>query len=141
MIGATSSVFIVDDSPVVRLGLVRALNEQPDLFACGTSDLAEDAEVAVRRAAPQLVLLEFGESGDPGLVQRLVPFTPVLVFSAYAEEAYVERALKAGAAGFVAKREPLEVLLQAIRSALRGGRYISECTAMRPRGRRRSVEA
>jgi DNA-binding NarL/FixJ family response regulator len=128
-----TSVVVVDDHPIVRRGLVDLINAEADLQVCGEAGTRAEALQVVRAKNPQLVLLDIclpGESGL-GLVKELAGDYRVLVLSMYEELLYAERALSAGALGYVAKYEPVERLLEGIRSVLQGKLYVSKSVADR----------
>lgn len=122
-------VLIVEDHPAVRHGL-RLLLRRQLILVCGE---AEDAESALRCAGqthPDLVLvdLSLGDTDGLGLLRSLHrehPALPLLVYSMHEDAAHVQRALRAGALGYVTKRETTEVLALAIRKILAGERYLS----------------
>jgi DNA-binding NarL/FixJ family response regulator len=124
-------VFIIDDQPIVREGLVELINREADLTICGE---AEDIREAVRRIGeenPDLVItgLSFKHSHGLGLVKDLrahLPRVRVLVFSIYDELLYADRAIRAGARGFIEKRASTRELLVAVRHVLKGEVYLSE---------------
>ena len=123
-------VMIVDDHPVVRHGLRELLSHEPDLELCGEAESAEEALRLVGGLAPDLVIVDILLKGNNGidLVKRLRTLHPgmrMLVASMHDESFLAERALRAGAMGYVCKQEPVERMLTAIRSVLRGGVYLT----------------
>jgi DNA-binding NarL/FixJ family response regulator len=126
-----ATVFIVDDHPLVRDWLSRLINEEKDLEVCGWSDNADDAKVAIEQANPAIVIVDIGLRGKSGLelIRFLTDHRPderIVVLSMHDEAVYASRALKAGARGYVSKRETTEKVILAIRRILEGGLYISE---------------
>lgn len=125
-------LFVVDDHPIVRQGLVQLINDQPDLLVCGEGEEAYESLRAIREAKPDLVLLDISlKGGGDGieLVKELraqIPDLPVLMLSMHDESLYTERALRAGAQGYVMKQEAPPTLLTAIRKVLAGEVYISD---------------
>ena len=118
-------VLLVDDHPLLREGLARLINRQPDLAVCGEASTASEALAAVAKHKPDLALLDISLPGTDGfaLTKELLArraTLPVLIFSMHDEAVYAERALHAGARGYVMKREPTETCLQAIRQVLAG---------------------
>jgi len=139
-------VMIVDDHPVVRHGLRELLAHEPDLVLCGEADSAEEAMRLVPTLMPDLVIVDILLKGTNGidLVKRLRALHPecrMLVASMHDESFLAERALRAGAMGYVCKQEPVERMLEAIRNVLRGGVYLTPDMTARiiqaatPRGR------
>lgn len=121
-------VLVVDDHPIVRRGLIEMLEEQPDLVVCGEAKDRVEALRVEQQTQPDLVLLDICLPGESGLVllKELNGRAKVLVISMHDETLYAERALSAGAAGYIAKHEPVERLVEAIRSVLNGKLYVSD---------------
>ena len=125
------TVFIVDDHPLVRDWLSRLINEETDLEVCGWADKADEAIGAIERLKPGISIIDIGLRGKSGLelIRFLTDQNPderILVLSMHDEAVYANRALKAGARGYVCKRETTERVVMAIRRILAGGMYISE---------------
>jgi DNA-binding NarL/FixJ family response regulator len=124
-------VFLVDDHPVFRNGLAELLRRESDLQICGESDTAEQAMRALVRLKADLVTVDLSLPGKGGLelikdLRIHFPRLLILVVSMHAEHLYAERALHAGANGYVMKQAMPETLLKAIRHVLRGEVYVSE---------------
>lgn len=125
------NVVLVDDHPIVRQGLAQLLMQEADLHVCGE---AEDETTALRLVAqllPQLVIVDLSlRSGDGiELIKRLKAAhstIPVLVLSMHDEIHYVERALRAGALGYLTKQEASTKVLAAVRHVLRGEIFLSD---------------
>jgi DNA-binding NarL/FixJ family response regulator len=118
-------IFIVDDHPVFREGLVGFVGRERDLAICGEADNALTALTAIEKAKPDLVLVDIGLPGKSGLelikdIQAVNPETPVLAISMHDETLYAERVLRAGGRGYLMKQEGPEKMLQAIRHVLSG---------------------
>jgi DNA-binding NarL/FixJ family response regulator len=129
-----TTVFLVDDHPLVRDWLSRLINEEKDLEVCGWADKADDAIGAIERLKPGIVIVDIGLRGKSGLelIRFLTDQNPeelILVLSMHDEAVYANRALKAGARGYVSKRETTEKVVLAIRRILAGGMYISDALA------------
>jgi two-component system, NarL family, invasion response regulator UvrY len=128
-------VLVVDDHAIIRLGIIRLLEELPDgpiLF----DEAATGCEALEKLAgcAYHLVLLDLSLPGRNGLdvlkqIRRQLPKLPVLVLSMHPEEQYAVRALRGGAAGYLNKGGAAEELQAAVAKVLRGGRYISTAQA------------
>lgn len=123
-------IMIVDDHPIVRHGIAQLLNGQTDMEVVAE---AEDAESAVRQLRDQtfdLLVVDISMPGLSGLdlIRRIktkdTPI-PILVLSMHDESVYAERALAAGARGFLMKHEATEKLVSAVRKLLAGGVYLS----------------
>jgi DNA-binding NarL/FixJ family response regulator len=124
-------VFLVDDHPVLRDGLKRLLEAEPDLQICGEAENSRKAVERISDALPEIVIVDISLPGPSGLelVKELkahFPALPVLVLSMHDEALYAERALRAGAKGYVMKQAPTEQLLTAIRRGLKNEVYLSE---------------
>jgi DNA-binding NarL/FixJ family response regulator len=124
-------VLLVDDHPLTRHGLAQLIAQQPDLVVCAEAGSAEDALKSVRGHQPNLVLVDVILPGKPGLelikdLTTMFPEVAVLVFSMHDESLYAERALRAGARGYVMKSVGGEEMLKAIRHVLAGKVYLSQ---------------
>jgi len=118
-------VLIVDDHPLLREGLTRLINRQPDLLVCGEAGTTPEALAAVRKHPPDIALVDISLPGSDGFMltkalQARRHNVPVLMFSMHDELVYAERALQAGARGYIMKQEPTEEFLHAIRQVLAG---------------------
>jgi DNA-binding NarL/FixJ family response regulator len=124
-------VLIVDDHPIVREGLALLANRERDLKVCGEASGAPDTVAAIQATDPDLVLMDISIRGVNGIeltkeLRARFPNLKVLIISMHDEALYAERALKAGAQGYLMKQEAPEVVLRAIRKVLDGGVFISE---------------
>jgi DNA-binding NarL/FixJ family response regulator len=124
-------VYLVDGHPLVVDWLTDAIGRQPDLMVCGASESASDAMKAIEQLRPDLVVAEINFRGSCGMslvkeIRRQTPATSVLVFSMHADPIYAERALRAGAHGYVMKREPTRCVISAIKDVLNGKTRFSE---------------
>jgi len=133
---AKRKILLVDDHPLVRLGIGQLIDRQPDLMVCGQADNANEALDGVGRLKPDAVVLDLTLKESDGLevlknIRAQYPTVPVLVLSIHAESLYAELALRAGAQGYVMKSEPLATVLSAIRRVLDGGVYMSESMTSR----------
>jgi two-component system, NarL family, response regulator NreC len=125
-----SRVLVVDDHPIVRHGIAELLGAQPDMQCAGEADSAAAALHLLRDAAFDLIVVDINLPGISGLelVRRLRASgveTPVLVLSMHEETVYAERALAAGARGYLMKQEATDKLVLAARKLLAGGIYVS----------------
>jgi DNA-binding NarL/FixJ family response regulator len=124
-------IFIVDDHPMMRQGLVQIIGAETDLVICGEAENAERALDAIKSLKPDLVLADISLPGKNGLelikdFQTLQPGLPVLVISMHDESLYAGRVLRAGGRGYIMKQEGGKKLMQAIRQVLEGKIYVSE---------------
>ncbi len=129
-------LLIVDDHPMLRTGLAQLIGGTPDLKVCAEADNAGQALHAVAGRDFDLVLLDISLPDKNGVevikdIQALKPGLPVLVVSMHDELLYAERALRAGARGYIMKQEGGKKFLQAIRQVLAGQVYVSEKMAAR----------
>ena len=125
------TVFIVDDHPLVRDWLTRLINDETDLEVCGFADNADDAGQAIARLQPGISIIDIGLRGKSGLelIRTLTDRDPdqnILVLSMHDESVYAHRAFRAGARGYVNKRQTADEVVLAIRRILAGGIYINE---------------
>jgi len=126
-----SRVFIVDDHPLVRDGLGTLINQEKDLEVCGTAEDAPSALAAMASSRPHIALVDISLKDTSGLelikdLKIQQPSVAVIVVSMHDEMLYAERALRAGARGYVMKRETTRNVLAAIRRVLEGGVYLSD---------------
>ena len=127
-------VFVVDDHPVFRDGLIRIAGQVPGVVVCGEADNARQAFDAITTLNPDLVLMDIGLPGKSGLellqdVHAVMPDLAVLVISMHDETLYAERVLRAGGRGYVMKQEGPDKIMEAIVKVLSGQVYASERTA------------
>lgn len=123
-------VLLVDDHPITRQGLRAVLTQQVGVEVCGESDNAADALEAASRLQPDIVILDVSLRATNGLqlvkpLQDRAPSTRVLMVSMHDENIYADRALRAGAAGYVMKQEAGEKIAIAVEHLLRGEIYLS----------------
>jgi len=124
-------ILIVDDHPVVRQGLALLIGQQEDLAVCGEAEDAAHAITAIEALKPDLVLVDVSLKGTDGIdltkdIKGRFPSLPVLVLSMLDESFYAERALRAGAKGYVMKQEATDKVLTAIRKVLSGEVFVSD---------------
>jgi len=124
-------LFIVDDHAIVRRGLTELINHEPDLSVCGQGEDAYGSLRAIRESKPDLCVIDISLKDGDGIdllkeLKAQAPHLPVLILSMHDESLYGERALRAGARGYIMKQEPPESILAAIRRVLSGQVYVSE---------------
>jgi DNA-binding NarL/FixJ family response regulator len=125
------TVFVVDDHPIVRQGLALLINREADLTVCGEAEEMHAALSAIQAAKPDILILDISLNGPDGLeLLKNIRITsarlPVLVLSMHDESIYAERALRAGANGYIMKQEATEKVLVALRRLLSGEIYVSD---------------
>lgn len=152
--GVKRRVFVVDDHPMTREGLAAIIGRQADLELCGQASNAAEALSELPRLVPDLMVTDMTMPGRSGLefikdVSVMMPGLPMLVLSMHDEMLYAERALRAGARGYVMKDAGSARLLDAIRLVLNGDTYVSPqmsarildaFTGKRPRGSTSPIE-
>jgi DNA-binding NarL/FixJ family response regulator len=124
-------VFLVADKPVIRDGLALQIGRQRDLVLCGQAADACEARQRISASGPDVVIVDpmLRSGNGPDLLRHLKadhPRLPVLIFSSQEERVYAERALRAGARGYLMQQEPSESLATAIRRVHGGHVYLSE---------------
>jgi DNA-binding NarL/FixJ family response regulator len=117
-------VMIVDDHPVVREGLVAALHGKGGIEVAGSYDSADEALAAAGHVRPDVVILDLELPGTAGLDAIARFAAPVLVLTAYGTDGEIERALAAGAKGYLLKGTPLADIERAIDAVARGQSYL-----------------
>lgn len=133
-------VAVVDDHPAIREAISDTVSDQADMELCGAAGSATEAFELVRKERPNVIVVDIslGDAHGLDLVQNLraqYPDLEVVVFSMYDEEVYAERAIRAGARGYVMKSESTASVAEAIRSAAQGEIYMSRKAASRLLGR------
>lgn len=126
-----SKILIVDDHTIFREGLIEILKQDKDLIVCGETDNAEDALRLAEKLKPDLVTVDISLEGASGLaltkdLRSRFPGMRILVLSMHKGSVYAERALKAGANGYVMKQETGSRFLEAIHSVINGQTAVSE---------------
>jgi len=124
-------VMLVDDHPIVRQGLAQLIVQEPGFTVCGEASDVPGAVQMARETSPDVVVadLSLREGSGIDLIKTLcaqAPQVPVLVLTMHEESFYAERALRAGARGYLTKQEASEKILTAIRHVLRGDIYVSD---------------
>jgi DNA-binding NarL/FixJ family response regulator len=124
-------VIIIDDHPLVRERLAQIINHEPDMTICGEAENAEEALRITRAASPDLAIVDISLKNSNGLevikaIKTHDEELPVLVLTMHEESLYAERAMRAGATGYITKHQSVEEILLAIRRVLTGQIYLSE---------------
>jgi DNA-binding NarL/FixJ family response regulator len=125
------AVLLVDDHPIVRQGLALLIDREADLSVCGEAEGAHTAFHAIDTLHPDIVVLDISLSGPDGLdvlkeIRMKSGDLPVLILSMHDESIYAERAMRAGANGYIMKQEATEKVLVAVRRILQGDVYLSD---------------
>ena len=124
-------VVLVEDHPIVRQGFVQLINQEPDLVVVGEAWDTNTGLDIIHKTTPDIALIDLSLKDASGLeliksLKTLFPELPMLVVSLHNERIYAERALRAGAKGFIMKAEATENIMEAIRAVLKGGIYLSD---------------
>lgn len=127
----TKNIFLVDDHPLVREWLTNLIHQQPDLAVCGEAESAAEAFEKISRIKPDIAIVDISLKGGSGIelikdIRTVKPPVAVVVLSMHDENIYAERALRAGARGYIMKRETAKKVVTAIREVLDGKLYLSE---------------
>lgn len=129
---STTRIVVVDDHEILRKGIVQLLEGTGDYNVVGEASTAAQAHEVIRAVEPDLVIADLVLDEGPDGIQLTKalkaqrPFLPVLLLSAHDESLFAERALGAGASGYVMKDEAVDTLLDAIKIALAGGIWLSD---------------
>jgi DNA-binding NarL/FixJ family response regulator len=127
-------VLVVDDHPIVRQGLALLINRESDLVVCGEAEEMHTAMQEIVTTHPDIVVVDISLSGPDGLellksIRTRHPHLPVLILSMHDESIYAERALRAGANGYIMKQEATEKVLEALRRIVNREIYVSDRVA------------
>lgn len=124
-------ILVVDDHPLVRAGLAALIGNEPDLEVCGEAAGQGEALQRLKECPPDLAIIDIslGEGSGFNLIKHIKASgvaVRMLVSSMHDESLYAERALRAGAMGYINKQEAAERMVDAIRTVLKGKVYLSE---------------
>jgi DNA-binding NarL/FixJ family response regulator len=131
---AKRRVFVVDDHPIVRSGLAQLINREADLMVCGDAEEMHSALETIDALKPAILIVDISLNGPDGLdllkiIRSRDAGLPVLILSMHDESIYAERALRAGANGYIMKQEATERVLIALRRILDRQIYVSDRVA------------
>jgi len=131
MTSAKAKIFIVDDHPLVREWLTQLIKRQQDLVVSGEAEDAAGALKAIAKDRPDLVIIDLSLNGESGIdlieiIRETYRNVEMLVLSMHDEEVYAERSIRAGARGYIMKRETATNVIEAIREVLKGNVYLSK---------------
>ena len=128
-----AKVFLIDDHPAMRRGIAQLISDEADLEVCGEAADRQSAMDALARVSPDLAIVDIALQGSDhsGLdliveIHAAWPDLPLLAYSMHDERNFAERALRAGARGYLMKQEPVRQLIDAIHHILAGGVFVSE---------------
>lgn len=129
-------ILVVDDHPMMRAGLIQLINKQPSLEVWGEAGSPTEAMGLIAQRRPDLIVVDISMKGSSGLefiknVCAIHGHIPMLVLSMHDEKVYAERALRAGACGYIMKEESAEYLIAALQRVLEGGIYLSKAMSAR----------
>jgi DNA-binding NarL/FixJ family response regulator len=124
-------ILLVDDHPVFCLGMTQLINKEEDLLVVGSEETAKGALKTIETLQPSFLIVDISLKDSDGIelvqqIHRHRPELPMLVLSMYDESLYAERAIVAGARGYVMKQEAINVVVKAIRHVLAGSIYASD---------------
>ena len=127
-------VFLVDDHPLVREWLTNLINQQAGLMVCGEAESGPEAREKILALRPDVAIVDIALKDSSGIelikdLKQSQPEVAVLVLSMHDESHYAERVLRAGARGYIMKRETATKVITAIRQVLEGKLYMSESLA------------
>ncbi|SDP12209.1 response regulator [Desulforhopalus singaporensis] len=124
-------ILIVDDHPIFCLGMTELINKEEDLEVCGSIELMKKTPEAIDNLKPDLVIIDISLKDGNGIelvqeIKKQYEGLPMLVLSMYDESLYAERALLAGASGYIMKQEAISQVVEAVRKVLGGDIYASQ---------------
>ncbi|WP_419656256.1 two component system response regulator, LuxR-type [Desulfosarcina variabilis str. Montpellier] len=127
-------ILIVDDHPIFRMGMQALINQEPGLTVCGVAENLSMARAALSDSSPDMVIVDISLDGDNGLnLVREISGSdrpvPTLVLSMHDESVWAERAIRAGARGYIMKKAVSESVIHAIRAILKGHIHLSDAAA------------
>jgi DNA-binding NarL/FixJ family response regulator len=126
-----TSIVLVDDHPIVRERLAEVLAREPGLVVCGEAESHRQALEVIAATGPDLAIIDLSLKNSHGLdlikdLRSLYPHLLILVLSMHDGALHAERAIRAGAHGYITKQEATKKILLAIRKVLQGGMYLNE---------------
>lgn len=126
-----TKILIVDDHPILRMGMRELLNQEEGFVVCGVAENISSARKAICEHAPDLAIIDISLGGDNGLdlvkeMSERHRHVAVLVLSMHDESVWAERAIRAGARGYIMKKEAAESIVQAVKNIMSGKVHVSE---------------
>ncbi len=130
-LGDTVKIFLVEDHPIFRKGLAQLIEHNPGFEVVGEAEDAVEALAGIRKAVPDIVIVDISLKGTSGMdllkdIRLYFPSMKVLMLSMHDENLYAERALRAGAMGYLMKEEAPETVITALNHILAGKVFVSE---------------
>ncbi len=127
----TKKIFVVEDHPIFRLGISELINQEEDLSVCGGAESVHQAMYEINRLNPDLLIVDISLKNSDGIelvkdIHNHRKDMPILILSMHDEFLYAERALRAGARGYIMKEEAMESVVLAIRQVLAGNLYFND---------------
>jgi DNA-binding NarL/FixJ family response regulator len=124
-------IFVVEDHPIFRLGISELINQEEDLAVCGGAESVHQAMHEINRLYPDLLIVDISLKNSDGIdlvkeIHTQQRDMPMLILSMHDEFLYAERALRAGARGYIMKEEAMESVVFAIRQVLAGNLYFND---------------
>lgn len=124
-------IFVVEDHPIFRLGISELINQEEDLVVCGSAESVHQAMREIDRLAPDLLIVDISLKNSDGIelvkeIHNQRKDLPMMILSMHDEFLYAERALRAGARGYIMKEEAMESVVFAIRQVLAGNLYFND---------------
>ena len=124
-------IFVVEDHPIFRLGISELINQEEDLTVCGGAESVHQAMHEINRLNPDLLIVDISLKNSDGIdlvkeIHNQQRDMPMLILSMHDEFLYAERALRAGARGYIMKEEAMESVVFAIRQVLAGNLYFND---------------
>jgi len=131
MTDTKAKIFIVDDHPLVREWLANLIEKNSDLTVCGEAEDAQTALEGIAETQPDLAIIDLSLGSGSGIdlirsIRSSFPDVAMIVLSMHDERVYAERVIRAGARGYVMKRESTKKIIDAIHEVLRGNLYLSK---------------
>jgi DNA-binding NarL/FixJ family response regulator len=131
MTAEKARIFIVDDHPLVREWLTNLIDKYPDLMVCGEAEDLEKGLKAISENPPDLAIIDLSLGSSSGIelieqIRSAVPSVAMIVLSMHDEQVYAERCIRAGARGYIMKRETAKNVIHAIHEVLAGNLYLSK---------------
>jgi DNA-binding NarL/FixJ family response regulator len=128
--GKKHTILVVDDHPIIREGISKIINQQPDLEVIGEAVSGIDAMQFLKKTVPDMAIIDISLKDSSGIdlikeIKLKIGLLPILVLSMHPETLYAERVLRVGARGYIMKHEPSEKIIYAIRRILQGKIYLS----------------
>ena len=129
MLKFTTKIMIIDDHPIVRYGVAKLIGQETDMEVCGSYDGSEDLLAIIEDLKPNVIVLDISLGNADGItitrsLRKTGNYTPVVILSMHENTIYISRALRAGANGYVMKKQSSEQLIDAIREVRQGRLFV-----------------